>query len=148
MMLHWSLFEAAQASGAHVLLDGHGGDDVISNGLPYLRELAARGRWRTFFAESRMLAQRFDLDLGRLVWQTGFRPLVPPWARRVRGLLSRRTLKRRTRRHEYSNGTRPVVPRWRSASLYVTGCNSVRNTQNSPKRRTRRSWRGARILRV
>jgi asparagine synthase (glutamine-hydrolysing) len=41
MALHWSLYEAARQNGVRALLDGYGGDDVVSNGVPYLNELAS-----------------------------------------------------------------------------------------------------------
>lgn len=39
------LYAAAARSGADALLDGHGGDEVVSHGLGWLKELSLAGRW-------------------------------------------------------------------------------------------------------
>ena len=41
----YSLYKTAAACDVRTLLDGHGGDEVVSQGLAYLHELALAGRW-------------------------------------------------------------------------------------------------------
>ncbi len=43
------IYAAAARSGAGVLLDGHGGDEVVSHGLGWLTELALAGKWGTLW---------------------------------------------------------------------------------------------------
>ncbi len=43
------LYLAGAQSGASVLLDGHGGDEVVSHGLGWLKELSLAGRWRSLW---------------------------------------------------------------------------------------------------
>lgn len=54
------LYAAAAAAGLDVLLDGHGGDEVISHGHGRLIELAREGRLRTLWRESRGLGRTFN----------------------------------------------------------------------------------------
>ena len=46
------LYAAARAAGVDAILDGHGGDEVISHGHGRLRELAREARYRTLLRES------------------------------------------------------------------------------------------------
>lgn len=55
---------AAAARGTRVLLDGHGGDEVVSHGYGLLDELAARGAWLSLFREARGAADNY----GRSRW--------------------------------------------------------------------------------
>ncbi|QEH78895.1 asparagine synthase [Sphingomonas sp. C8-2] len=50
------LYRRARAAGLTRLLDGHGGDEVVSHGLGRLNELAARGDWRRLWRESAGIA--------------------------------------------------------------------------------------------
>jgi asparagine synthase (glutamine-hydrolysing) len=50
---------AAAASGVGVLLDGHGGDEVVSHGYGLLGELAARGAWFRLWREARAAADNY-----------------------------------------------------------------------------------------
>lgn len=50
---------AARARGVEVLLDGHGGDEVVSHGYGLLDELAARGDWLTLLGEARGAADNY-----------------------------------------------------------------------------------------
>ena len=57
--LVWELKKVASAAGVRVVLDGVDGDNVISHGLLYLKELAEVGDWETFAYESKAAAQNF-----------------------------------------------------------------------------------------
>ncbi|QKC80452.1 lasso peptide isopeptide bond-forming cyclase [Mesorhizobium sp. NZP2077] len=48
-----NLYTAASARGTKVLLDGHGGDEVVSQGYGYLHELAIAHRWLDLWREMR-----------------------------------------------------------------------------------------------
>lgn len=61
---------AAADSGTRVLLDGHGGDEVVGHGYGLLGELAAQGAWLKLWRESRAAADNYgrsSLALTRLV---------------------------------------------------------------------------------
>lgn len=61
--LHWGIYQAARQAGIRILLDGFGGDSVISHGSMYLTELARTGQWRTFSKEVRALASLHQVSL-------------------------------------------------------------------------------------
>lgn len=46
------MYAQARTAGLHVLLDGHGGDEVVWKGKAYLRELALSGRWIRLLGET------------------------------------------------------------------------------------------------
>nr|WP_047168731.1 asparagine synthase-related protein [Sphingomonas sp. Y57] len=50
------LYRRARVAGLSRLLDGHGGDEVVSHGLGRLNELASRGEWRLLWRESAGIA--------------------------------------------------------------------------------------------
>lgn len=53
------VYRASAAAGVRVLLSGHGGDEVVSQGFGRLRELAKAGRWGKLWRESRAAANLF-----------------------------------------------------------------------------------------
>lgn|GEM_PF-588306 len=53
------LFAAAHRQGGRVLLDGHGGDEVVSHGYGRLRELAQDGRWLALYRALRGVSGTF-----------------------------------------------------------------------------------------
>lgn len=56
--LFWEMYRAAQGAGVRVVLDGIDGDNVISHGELYLKELARAGRWDEFAREVALTAKR------------------------------------------------------------------------------------------
>lgn len=54
--LVWAAKKAASEAGVRVVLDGLDGDNVVSHGLLYLKELAEAGDWETFAHESKAVA--------------------------------------------------------------------------------------------
>jgi asparagine synthase (glutamine-hydrolysing) len=56
LLMTWRLYDIAAHHGVRVLLDGHGGDEVVSTGDAYLKELARAGRWLTLARELKRLA--------------------------------------------------------------------------------------------
>lgn len=54
------IYAAARQAGVRVLLDGHGGDEVISSGVTRLQELAREGSWRDLWRQSDGLAAVHD----------------------------------------------------------------------------------------
>ncbi|AZO35012.1 MAG: lasso peptide isopeptide bond-forming cyclase [Mesorhizobium sp.] len=53
------LYRTAGAKGVKVLLDGHGGDEVVSQGHGHLHELANAGRWLKLWRELRSAANTY-----------------------------------------------------------------------------------------
>lgn len=80
--LHWVLYQAAQEQHVHVLLDGVGGDSVVSHGVLYLTELARAGRWLTFALEAGAFAKHFQYPFRRVVRQS-IVPLAPELLRQA-----------------------------------------------------------------
>ena len=51
----WVQYQRASEQGVRVLLDGHGGDEVIGAGFSRLNELARARQWKTLWRELRLL---------------------------------------------------------------------------------------------
>ena len=64
--LNWKTYQLANQLGVRVILDGFDGDNTISHGIGYLKELARAGRWKKFIVEVRRFSKNFD----RPFWQT------------------------------------------------------------------------------
>jgi len=62
------VYALARASGVNVVLDGHGGDEAVSSGVMWLRELAASGRWFTLWSALRSLSRHEGFRLGPSFW--------------------------------------------------------------------------------
>ena len=93
--LHFTrrLVEKATVGGAHVVLDGEGGDELFGLAPFYLASLARRGRVDRMLA----LARRFpgapsNRELGRLVWRYGIKGAAPAASRTFVHRLTRRRL--------------------------------------------------------
>jgi asparagine synthase (glutamine-hydrolysing) len=54
-----ALIRSSRDAGVRVILDGFDGDNVISHGHLYLKELVEAGEWEAFSSEIRMLAQNY-----------------------------------------------------------------------------------------
>lgn len=84
LYIHWGLYGAAQERGVRVFLDGLDGDTTVSHGLAFLTELAWTGRWMKLLSEARGLSKvRSSLTSRKIVWEYGFKPLIPNGARRL-----------------------------------------------------------------
>jgi asparagine synthase (glutamine-hydrolysing) len=59
LTLSRQLYQAAAERGVRVLLNGHGGDEVVSHGYARLRELAAANRWLDLWREVPAEADRY-----------------------------------------------------------------------------------------
>jgi asparagine synthase (glutamine-hydrolysing) len=91
MYLHLAAFERAAQLGLRAMLDGSGGDDVVSHGLELLPWLAVTGRWTALHRELAALARRHRTTTWRLLRQLVLRPLLPPALLRARARLLGRT---------------------------------------------------------
>jgi asparagine synthase (glutamine-hydrolysing) len=82
--LHWNVHRAAGEDGVRVLLDGTGGDQVVSHGRGYLPELAASGRWLTLASEIRALVEKpkYSFDPRNILWERMLAPLLPSAVRK------------------------------------------------------------------
>lgn len=75
------VYHAAAGLGIDVLLDGHGGDEVVSHGMGRLNELAAAGQWSALMREAQ--------GIGAIYGMSGWQVMSPyldhaPWIRRMR----------------------------------------------------------------
>ncbi|MGJ8532702.1 MAG: asparagine synthase-related protein [Alphaproteobacteria bacterium] len=57
-----SIYAQARANGQHVLLDGHGGDEVVSHGYGRLRELTDQGSWLRLWREACGAAKTLNIS--------------------------------------------------------------------------------------
>ena len=83
--LHWNVYRKASEDGVRVLLDGNGGDQVVSHGTGYLPELAASGRWLTLASEIRALDGKSEhsFDVRSLLLGRTLAPLLPTSVRKA-----------------------------------------------------------------
>ena len=83
--LHWNVYRRAHEDGVRVLLDGNGGDQVVSHGTGYLPELAASGRWLTLASEIRALNEKSEhsFDVRSLLLNRTLAPLLPTSVRKA-----------------------------------------------------------------
>lgn len=104
-----NIYKAAQATGTRVLLNGHGGDEVVSHGEVRLDELADSGQWLELWREVRSMSELH----GASVWSVYFNFLTvygPAW----RLAKIRRAANRLRSRFTGSPIRAPRVPPWRS----------------------------------
>jgi asparagine synthase (glutamine-hydrolysing) len=87
--MHRALYDAAQADGVRVFLEGTGGDLVVSHGTGYLHDLARRGRWLALGREARQLSRSFERPTWRTL-RTVAGAVAPPLLRRTWRQLRRR----------------------------------------------------------
>ena len=90
MALHWALYEGAAAAGVSVLLDGYGGDAVVSHGAGRLTELAGSGHLLDALGQAWALAHESGEPLLPLLRQHVVAPLTPAALRHLWRLLRRR----------------------------------------------------------
>jgi asparagine synthase (glutamine-hydrolysing) len=84
--LSWNVYRAAGEDGVRVLLDGTGGDQVVSYGIGYLPELAASGRWLTLARGISALYKKpeYSFNLRGLLLGRTLAPLLPTSVRKAR----------------------------------------------------------------
>ena len=92
----WTTLPQIRETGTSVVLDGHGGDEVVSRGEGRLYDLARSGQWGTLGREvwqgSALRGGTLPLSLwGRLLERYGLQPWIEdrPWAQRVYGWMCR-----------------------------------------------------------
>ena len=51
----WEIYKDAERTGTRILLDGHGGDEVVSDGEEYVKQLLAHKQWSKLYHELRAL---------------------------------------------------------------------------------------------
>jgi asparagine synthase (glutamine-hydrolysing) len=81
-----ALTRAVQDSGSRIILSGWDGDSTVSHGLEFLAELARTGRWLALRRQARALSDRLasrSATTRRIMWEFGFRYMVPDSARRL-----------------------------------------------------------------
>lgn len=102
------LYAAAAGKGLRVMLDGHGGDEVVSHGYGLLQELAKSGRWIALRRELRAYADTYGDDRDRL-FLTFFNSYGP--GRHLQPLL--RVARRARGRFIPGHSVPPHAPAWR-----------------------------------
>lgn len=77
LFLHRAMYQAAQAAGVDVILDGFDGDSTVSHGLSRLTELSATGRWITLVKEARAVSRQFGIGTRTILRNFAVYPLLP-----------------------------------------------------------------------
>lgn len=99
------LYRAAAEDDRRILLNGHGGDEIVSHAFPWLNELALNGRWFRLWREVRGVARLHDT--GSVTTYMAILSAFGPTARLAR--LGRRLSRFRTR----ATGSQDQTPAWR-----------------------------------
>jgi len=94
LAMNWANATHVRKAGVSVVLDGHGGDEVVSQGYGRLHELAQQGAWgvlarEAWGASEGLGASAFHL-WGLYAWHYGVEPWMAPrpWAQRLYGWYS------------------------------------------------------------
>jgi asparagine synthase (glutamine-hydrolysing) len=85
-----SLYEATAELGSNCVLDGDGGDLVVSHGRERLTHLARAGLWIRLIRETRALSRRTDAGMATLLREFALTPFLPVGLSRLRQRLRRR----------------------------------------------------------
>ena len=93
LFIHWAIYKKANQQNVRTVLDGFDGDTTISHGLPYITELAQKGRWRSLLQEISGFSKNFSRPLEPLLWkylwQPGLAPRLPKLIQRAINRLHR-----------------------------------------------------------
>lgn len=108
LSINRQLYTVAAAKGLRVILDGFGGDEVVSHGYGLLRELAQSGRWIALRRELRAFADTYGDNRDRLLF-TFF--ISYGQGRHLRPLV--RAVDRARSRVARSGKAAPQTPGWR-----------------------------------
>jgi asparagine synthase (glutamine-hydrolysing) len=91
LAMNWRNASRVRAAGVSVLLDGHGGDEVVSQGYGRFHELAQQRAWTALAREAWGASDRLGGSAFRLwglyAWRYGVGPWMDrrPWAQRLYG---------------------------------------------------------------
>ena len=108
------LYRFARQTGVDTLLDGHGGDEVVSHGFGRLNELAMDRRWLRLWREAGGIAPLFGMST---------RKVISPYLDHVRTIRRARASWRATSRW---------APNWASSCVPVTSrCCRIRSTTST-----------------
>ncbi|NOZ26564.1 MAG: asparagine synthetase B, partial [Chloroflexi bacterium] len=87
LFLSWETWKVAQEQGVRILLDGFVGDSTVPDGLTFLIELSARGKWIALAREIRALARRYHTPswgpFRHYLWNHGIKPRILSPLRRI-----------------------------------------------------------------
>jgi asparagine synthase (glutamine-hydrolysing) len=79
----WGTYKIAQELGIRVVLNGFDGDNTVSHGYDYLRELARHGRWLTLSKETWEYGKTWQIPRQKVfktqwnwLWRYGIRPKI------------------------------------------------------------------------
>lgn len=95
MFMDWMLFKKANSKGMNVILSGFDGDSTVSYGYEGFEYLARRGRWIRLTRDAVALQRNMPVprhSLKKLLWNSGFKPATPQFARLFWRILNRRPL--------------------------------------------------------
>ena len=80
LYINWKTYEQANQSGVRIVLDGFDGDNTVSHGFGYLKELAAAKRWLKLIVEIKGYTKHFGYSFWQKLWSYinyyGFQPTI------------------------------------------------------------------------
>jgi asparagine synthase (glutamine-hydrolysing) len=91
LFLNWEIDRCAQEQGVSVILNGYGGDAVVSYGTAFLAELACQGRWISLAQEISWLSRNYRRPALNILKSKVLSPLMPLTIRRLLRLMRGRT---------------------------------------------------------
>ena len=77
LFLSWALSAAARQAGCRALLNGAGGDLVLSTDPIYLSDFVSTGRWVRLIGEARAIAKYNGGFTWKWIWEYGVKPVAP-----------------------------------------------------------------------
>ena len=133
------LYRAAASRGVRVLLDGHGGDEVVSHGFGRLDELALAGHWLHLWREVTGVAEMFGNSAFRVFipYLTRYGPRPPLSIARL-GFRVLNLVRRKSNTARRCADLRYIDPEFASRSHLAERYDELRrvNTEQPPSERT------------
>jgi len=78
----WNMYQKMQKDNIRIVLSGNGGDEVISYGNNYFRDLAVSLKWKTLLNEIISLSNNINIKSSNLFYRLVFIPLIPQFIKK------------------------------------------------------------------
>jgi asparagine synthase (glutamine-hydrolysing) len=94
MSMHYKFFKKVRESGIRIILSGDGGDEIVSYGQNYIRELAVSLKWKKLMLEIEGRSNNLKMNKYKIIFDKIIFPSIPNYLKkRIRLYLNRHTNK-------------------------------------------------------
>ncbi len=78
----WNLYKKMQEKNIRIVLSGNGGDQIISSGTNFFRDLAIKFKWKKLINELYSYTNRYNMDIFKIFLKTVLIPIIPEYPKR------------------------------------------------------------------